>query len=438
VDEDDVYGLDDEDIIRLRRLLDAFEAGRLDADPPDDRGPFLPTLETRLGRTLTSIAARSGATPGSGDVDYTSVDGVSGDLVTADTTDTAYSLSASIIPAGTYVALAREPYSGQLFVSNVDSAPGFEVSDVTNTPDFTDLHEIITDATEGLHWTQTGPEALTSQVELHLHPASVTQTGAITAIAQTLAGIKTLRDGLYVGNAGTFPYASLLPPQSSFHGELVIGLDSTHSASFGLLMGSFTGLPAGNPGPQLLLNISTGTGGISSQLGLLEAYPNAHDTTLLLAGTGLIGLGAVTRYAVFQAGNGIQLGDTGTDPVGNIFTGGLCTHVGATGAAVTIGAAVVGGTATNFLYVGAGPVLAQAAAGDLTVSAGAVKVTGLQGTPVSATAPTTAGQGFAFNGASWTPTPAASGSGAPAGTGVTGETYFDVSDPNNPKLYYWS
>lgn len=72
--------------------------------------------ETSIGKTTTTITARSAATPGTGSVELHRV--VGGVLVARSTpvTVTALSLSEREIPTATWVELIREPDGGQLFV----------------------------------------------------------------------------------------------------------------------------------------------------------------------------------------------------------------------------------------------------------------------------------------------------------------------------------
>src|SRR5438105_4622542 len=110
----DLYALSEEDCERLRRLLRAFEDGRLDVLLRPRPTPLDGPIWCRMGQTSADIAALSGSTPGSGTVELYQLDPTAS-YVMLDThvSETAYNLSDAIVKSGTTVVAVREPISGQ-------------------------------------------------------------------------------------------------------------------------------------------------------------------------------------------------------------------------------------------------------------------------------------------------------------------------------------
>lgn len=132
--DDDIPFLDDGDLDRISKLLDAFESGRLNPSvpTPSKRPPGAP-IETRLGQASSDIPALSYGTTGGADSwggTYRAIPG--GGFVTPyylDTDDTpqplvptgepdytVYNLFPVKFYQGDWVLLIRDPISGQYFV----------------------------------------------------------------------------------------------------------------------------------------------------------------------------------------------------------------------------------------------------------------------------------------------------------------------------------
>ena len=116
--------------------------------------------------------------------------------------------------------------------------------------------------------------------------------------------------------------------------------------------------------------------------------------------------GAIVESAALTNGQ-LLIGSTGAAPVAAAITAGSGITVTNGAGSITVATNGLGSTtlADGKIWVGQTTTpTAVTPAGDVTMTnAGSFKVTQAQGTPISATTPTTAGQTLRFNGTSWTP-----------------------------------
>ena len=95
------------------------------------RGP----IWSRLGQTTQTISAASGLTPGSGNVELYQFDPTNNYAMLDETlAETAYNAGPAAVPSGTFVALVREPISGQDFIVPVAGGTGVPSSTPVTAP----------------------------------------------------------------------------------------------------------------------------------------------------------------------------------------------------------------------------------------------------------------------------------------------------------------
>ncbi len=179
--------LDAKGVERLKKLLTAWETGRLNQTQPQMPVSAGEPVVIYLGQTTEDIDALTGDTPGSGSVELYSIDD-GGDLADMDLEDTAYNLFAADIPDDSTVAMVREPISGNLvIVATSDNLFPLTVETTNNgTGDSTvttpGVGTLLVDQASGLKWNGTSLQA---------QPASDTHAGVVTTGTQTFAGDKT-------------------------------------------------------------------------------------------------------------------------------------------------------------------------------------------------------------------------------------------------------
>ncbi len=114
--------ISDADVIRLRRLLRAFEAGELDrVSPLGKRTPPTPALATLLGKTSEEILGTSGTTRvGQGSVAIYKFDSSTTSITATGTTETWFNMATAAVANATFVQGIRDYHTGKVFVSFED------------------------------------------------------------------------------------------------------------------------------------------------------------------------------------------------------------------------------------------------------------------------------------------------------------------------------
>lgn len=106
----DLFAFGEADVERIRRLLDAWEQGRFNTVQPLRQENYGPNW-TRIGYAPGPIGARSGLTPGSGTVQLYQLDS-NNKLADTTLTTIAFNIWDIGIPAGSFVGLWRDPWTG--------------------------------------------------------------------------------------------------------------------------------------------------------------------------------------------------------------------------------------------------------------------------------------------------------------------------------------
>src|SRR6185437_12626245 len=116
------------------------------------------------------------------------------------------------------------------------------------------------------------------------------------------------------------------------------------------------------------IDIATNGGNSFLELGVAGSFLGDTASLQLQGGASLINFdqpyppggtaldydGGNPGFDAYSLNQGFAVGTYGTDSIGNVFQGGLCTDVGTGGTGVTIGSPVVGGTPSELLYTDLG------------------------------------------------------------------------------------
>lgn len=119
-----LYGLKEEDVARLRRLLNAWESGRLNQQPPPVPSKTPGRIMGYFAKAQGTITAASGDEPGQGEGNLVRFVPADGEFVDVELVETIYNTSEEAIEADTIIQVSREPYSGKLFATASASGGG--------------------------------------------------------------------------------------------------------------------------------------------------------------------------------------------------------------------------------------------------------------------------------------------------------------------------
>lgn len=243
-------------------------------------------------------------------------------------------------------------HAGEGAVSSGGGGSTVIVQDSSGSPSYAGITTVQVVAANGL--VLTNPSAPVARLDVSL--ADVSTTGVINTTAQSLAGQKRFTTGAggsftscpvavgqgAAGNTATnvlFDYCAL--NGSPTGGQAIdygtVGYSSAVGASPGTYIAStyqnFSG--SGDPHHSAQFNVNNVGGGTSAPHGLLFASD---------------GISTVQANYATQSNSGTFVGKWGTDPVGNVISGGLVTTIGAgvtqTSNQAIVAAGTTQGTAT--------------------------------------------------------------------------------------------
>ena len=319
---DDLVGFDDAQVARLKRMLDAFENGRLDnVFAPVPRATIVP-LWTSIGKTTEVVSAAAGSLPGSGTVDRWHLDPVGLSLTNTGVSVEAYNPTGSTIASGSWVLLYRDPLSGQWICEPYASASGsLTIRDVLNTVTYASIGLVRFDTVQG--FVLANPTA--GEVNVSLRDADASQPGVVSTVAQSFGGSKNFVDlsyhtsGLSAGTMYVGKYTN--PPVLGSAGQTVLYIDGTN----GLVGGSSRG--------RLISYVMPSSGTAFSCEVWLDADPGSTRASIYLMGN--VTGGGGTGVNANRPNINIATDSTGTSGVfaqgqtdtflGITFISGLCT-----------------------------------------------------------------------------------------------------------------
>lgn len=237
-----LYGLTMEEVTRLKKLLGAFENGRLFTDdPPRHRATAAP-IEAYIGQTTSSVTVPSGSTPGQGTAQLYAFTQITGGVLTGSgVTKTVYNVGNSVA-SSSWVTLQRDPYSGNLFTLQ---AGGGDIGVVTDrfgmpTATITGVQSIVTWAQPALNVgydtgsfapVATGGDRMTCQTAGKYLMWSVIEfafNGVITGGAQYCECSFILSSGTTTPTQRSYFYPS--PPSYNFQGHVTLVYEANMSA----------------------------------------------------------------------------------------------------------------------------------------------------------------------------------------------------------------
>ena len=320
-EDDELFGFDADQVERLGRLLAAWEAGRFNTSPvpvPTNLGQAIPIY---LGNVSTDISAMSSDNPGSGSVDLVMMDPDGLFLAPTGQNITVFNIFEFVVQAGDWIILVRDPGSGQYFVVYPGLIPPNMYSGYLTSSDDDD----------------SGSGGTSYDVTLYNGHAEI--SGLVSNDLDTeqyIPGPKTFTNDILIDPKDQYPLGD---NTAMFLSIATQGSNDTYDDSFDGARAIFYGADYASA------NIGSHSAGMGGSLRL-----DSDNTKPLISYFELVDSHVVSgiEYALFNifsfdpteiartiypsfsvSGSGTyNIGQYGTDIIGNVYKGGICTGIG--------------------------------------------------------------------------------------------------------------